>query len=342
MSETKRKSYIDVVAGFMILWMVIDHCRFITGMGIPLIKYLPVEKLLGFYMPWFYYKSGLFFSHKNQPDLFRKDTSKFLRYYIIYSFLGWSIWCVCGYFDNSLQSSDFFVIPLNNFIKKGSITGNGPLWFLISLVCVRQIANIVIKKNLSIPVVALISLLIAFILYKLKWYMYSWWFGNIFSGLFFFLFGYLLKNKESNKVIFGISGLVYVIIVGVCFLGYSRGLPLLYMLANKMLSGNYLLFFPMALASIIIINNVFRFIEKRGWLKCFFYFEFFGKNSMNIYITHWILLTFALYIIKSVFTIEQSYIQIIILVCVSLVCLPFISIIINLLKAKYEFLNKIL
>ena len=342
MEGIKRRSYIDVVAGLMILWMVIDHCRFYSGMSIPLIKSIPLENLLGFYMPWFYYKSGLFFSEKNQKELIQKDASKLLRYYIVYSFIGWQVWCICGYLDQSLHSTDFLFIPIYSFIKKGAITGNGPLWFLISLFCTRQVSNIILKKKLPPPVVAIFSFLIAYMLYVIGWYKYSWWFGNIFSGIFFFLIGYSLKNKENNRVIIVISVLVYAIILGAYVLGHITDIPLLYFLANKMIAGDYLLFFPYALACITITNNVFRLIEKRWGLNFFLYAEYIGKHSMNVYTTHMILLTIVLCLISNLFAIVQLHIQIIILVSASLICLPILSMSIEKLKAKYELLNKIL
>lgn len=344
MADIKRRSYIDVVAGFMILWMVIDHCRFIIGMSIPLIKYIPIENLLGFYMPWFYYKSGFFYTEKNQKELIKKDTSKLLRYYIVYSFLGWLVWCICGYLDGSLHSTDYLFIPIKNFIKKGAITGNGVLWFLISLFCVRQVSNFIIKKNYPPPphLFAILALLLAYLLCVIGWYRYSWWFGNFFTGLFFFIVGYILKNKESNIVVIITSMIVYIIIVGAYLLGLSKNIPYLYLFKNQMIAGNYLLFFPFAIACIILTNNVFRFIEKRWGLGIFIYAEYIGKHSMNVYITHWILLTIVLYLIKNIFDVEQFYIQFIILVSTSLICLPIVSMGIVKLKTKYELLNKIL
>ena len=345
MNAVKRRAYIDVVAGLMILWMVIDHCRFISGMNIPLIKNIPVEHLLGFYMPWFYYKSGLFFYDKGQRELLKKDTSKLLHYFIVYSLVGWITWCFCGYLDHSLHSTDFLVIPIKNFIKKGTITGNGVLWFLVSLFFVRQIANIIIKKNTppqALSGVAITSLLIAYLLYVIGWYNYSWWFGNIFTGLFFFLMGYILKRIERDKSVLIISLITYVFIVCAFYLGLLGEIPYLYMLANRMISGHFLLFFPMALAGIILVNNTFRIVEEIWGLRLFSYAEYIGKHSMNVYVTHWILLTLVLFVIKSLFTIDQLYLQFSILVITSLICLPIISMIIDRIKSKNEYLNKVL
>lgn len=52
MKEGKRKEYIDVVAGIMILWMIVGHLRQVSGFN------LDYPNILYFFMPWFYYKAG--------------------------------------------------------------------------------------------------------------------------------------------------------------------------------------------------------------------------------------------------------------------------------------------
>lgn len=258
MAELGRKKYIDIVAGFMILWMAFDHCEYITSYRLPYLSTL--HKCMGFYMPWFFYKSGMFFKPHDSKELFRKDISKHLRCFLIYSIIGWVIWCVCGYLDHSLHSRDFIVIPVKTFLFKGSIKGNGVLWFLLSLFFVRQIANAIIKNtptHIKTFTAAVISLLIAYLLYRFGWYNYSWWFGNVFTGLFFFLIGYGLKRQEGVEIVFISSLLVFIMVIVAFIMGWISDIPYLYMYANKMISGNYLLFFPFSLACIIVTNNLF-------------------------------------------------------------------------------------
>lgn len=56
-----RKEYIDAIAGLMILWMIVGHSQQIAGheFGYP--------NILFFFMPWFYYKSGML----SKPKVFR-------------------------------------------------------------------------------------------------------------------------------------------------------------------------------------------------------------------------------------------------------------------------------
>lgn len=139
MADKKRIKYIDAVAGVMIGWMILGHCLFFSHYSLSFYKYL------GFFMPWFFYKSGLFFSLKKRGDLLRKDIFKFIRYYVVYSFFGWSIWVICRLiYGFSIVSCLLFSV--RNFISHNSVIGNSALWFLFSLFVVRQASNVALRK----------------------------------------------------------------------------------------------------------------------------------------------------------------------------------------------------
>ena len=333
MIQNNRWAYIDAVAGLMIVWMILGHCSFFSHYG------LPYREYLSFYMPWFFYKSGFFFFEKSQCLLLKKDSNKLLRYYIVYSIIGWGVWSICGMIDDTLSLRRCFAMPLYEFFHHGSISGNGALWFLFSLFIVRQCSNYLIKQKVPLPFLKAICFVLALLMYKMGWYNYSWWFGNIFSGMFFFLMGYWLKDKEDNSKLF----LTSIIVFGSVLLAYIGGLtmdfPYLYMHANKMYRGDYVLFYPMALAGIIMTNNVFRIVSKYVRFQILGYI---GRNSMNFYVTHWILFVAVSFIAKSTFHIDSSFLLFILLLCSSVVFLPLISKSIDTLKANNYYLNKIL
>ena len=318
----------------MIFWMILGHCSFFSQHRIPFYS------LLSFYMPWFFYKSGMLFHPKNQVDLYKKDIYKYIRYYVVYSFIGWCIWAVCGIVDSSLTIISCMIIPMKTFILHGDIAGNSALWFLLSLFLVRQIGNFILNKTILPPSLALVlCFAIAFLLYVVGWYNYSWWFGNHFSGLCFFLLGYWLKDKEQNKLLFLISTVIYVLVVFAFFADVIDGFPYLYMHANKMYCGSYLLFYLMALAGIIMTNNVFRILSKHVRFNIL---EFIGRNSMNFYVTHWILIVLVTFMSKSVFRVNSSAILFWALLCSSIIFLPLISKSIDSLKLHNKKLNNIL
>lgn len=320
-----REKYIDVIAGIMITWMILCHCMFFSHQSFPL------RKFLGFYMPWFFYKSGLFFTSKNPKLLIQKDSNKLLKTFFVYSLVGWVIWCICGLTDGSLVLTDCFLKPISSFFLSGTIKGNNALWFLLTLFLVRQISNILINKELPPPVLSIVAFGIAFLLYVLDWHETSWWFGNLFSGLCFFILGYWLKEKETNKWLFIASTIFFIFVVAMYFGGWIEGFPYLYMHANKMYSGNYFLFYPLAFAGIIMTNNIFRFLCKHIKFRILEYIE---VNSMTFYTTHWILFVIATFTARYFFGVNNPKVMFFLLLGSSAIFLPIINEIIKSLKLK--------
>lgn len=319
-----RVSYIDVIAGIMITWMILGHCRYFSNITLPFFKFL------GFYMPWFFYKSGLFFSTKLSKELIKKDVNKLFRSFVIYSVVGWCVWCVCGLIGGTLDIKGCFLQPIQQFVHHGSIEANGALWFLLSLFIVRQLSNVLIDKQLlPPPILAIICFIIATALYALGWYNHSWWLGNVFSGMCFFLLGYWLKEKENNKFLFIISTLFFGLVVLAYCLDLINDFPYLYMHANKMYKGNYLLFYPTALAGIIMTNNLFRILCKKVRFRVL---EYIGKNSMTFYTTHWILFIVVSFVAKFIFKVEEPLILFIVLIGSAIVFLPLINLLIGAIK----------
>lgn len=136
----KRIPYIDVVAGIMITWMILGHCCYFSNYSFPFYKFL------GFYMPWFFYKSGMLFSSKNPKLQLTKDAKKLLGYFVVFSIIGWLIWSFCCIIDGSVEPKLCVVKSIKLFLHRGCFAGNGPLWFLISLFLVRLLSNILINK----------------------------------------------------------------------------------------------------------------------------------------------------------------------------------------------------
>ena len=313
-----RERYVDVIAGIMIAWMILGHCRYFSGVSLPFFKFL------SFYMPWFFYKSGLFFTAKESKQLLKKDVSKLLRYFIVYSVLGWLVWCVCGLIDGTISLKGCIVLPLYQFLHHGSIEGNGALWFLLTLLLVRQIANMMIFKKLPppLPALAVACYITAFSLFSIGWHDHSWWLGNILSGLCFFLLGYWMRDKGNNRWLLLLSTVGGGLVIAAYCIGLIDDFPYLYMHANKMYNGSYLLFYPTAMAGIIVTNYFFRLLCKRVRFRVL---EYIGVNSMTFYTTHWIVFVLFSFIAKYIFNVQNAHVLFVLLICVSIVLLPIIT-----------------
>lgn len=150
----------------------------------------------------------------------------------------------------------------------------------------------------------------------------------------FFLLGYWLKDKEGNSVIFVISIITYGLILCAYWGGWIDRFPFLYMHANRMYYGNFFLFLLMALAGIIMTNNIFKIMTEYIGFRLL---EYVGKNAMNIYVTHWILFTVVTFVSRYCFNVNMPLLHVAILLLSSILFLPIINNIIKTLKTKSRF-----
>ena len=104
-------------------------------------------------------------------------------------------------------------------------------------------------------------------------------------------------------------------------------------------SGNYLLFYPTALAGIIMCNHGMRILYK---YKDLCVLEYIGRNSMYLYVTHWILFTMVSFVSKFFFHVDLPLILFVILLCSSVLFLPIIIKLIEIVKNKYVFIGNII
>ena len=148
--------------------------------------------------------------------------------------------------------------------------------------------------------------------------------------------GYWLKGKD-NTILLVLSIAFYSFIVLANDAGWIRDFPYLNMHANRITNRtSYLLFYPTALAGIIMINGIFRLLCKYVRFRIL---EYIGVNSMNLYVTHWILFVFVVFAAKQFLNIDSPVMLFFILLGASILLLPIINEILNILKANKSFKN---
>lgn len=69
--KSDRKDYLDVVCGIMISWMILGHiianCDLKESMF-----YTIGNRLFPFFMPWFFFKSGMFYKQKDSIRVLKR------------------------------------------------------------------------------------------------------------------------------------------------------------------------------------------------------------------------------------------------------------------------------
>lgn len=300
----KRIPYIDFAAGIMILWMIIYHAL-CYAWGFDLRDYWGVTDLsvlpqgvnaqlnteghleiinpciffpfLSFFMPWFFYKSGQFFKKRPYKELLRKDARKLLLTFVIWSAIGYVFYLVFGLMQNALTLRGATYSIVRGLFLTGKVPINEPLWFLLTLFGVRFIANLLLSARESkwgwirIAGIIAIGYVVAYGCFRWNHPLLPYWVANGASGLAFFTFGYLLRDYESKSCI-----IVYLLC---CFVGF----PMVDMMFNKLLAGNYLLWIPVAVCGIVSFNALCKGLYKYIRIKPL---ELVGKEAMTIYVTH--------------------------------------------------------
>ena len=63
---SKRQRYIDALSGLLIINMILGHCIQLADCSdIPLYNWM---NALSFFMPWFFFKSGMFYREKSLKE----------------------------------------------------------------------------------------------------------------------------------------------------------------------------------------------------------------------------------------------------------------------------------
>lgn len=207
----------------------------------------------------------------------------------------------------------FLLTPIKDFVLTGSIEGNLPLWFLSSLFVVKLFFAILRKREINMFFILLVSCLLAFVQHIVNNPL-PIYFGNICSGLFFYATGvFIMKNNyQNNSRVFAISVVIFCVMA---FLGN----PAVVMRTNELLDGAYLLWLVYSIAGCIFINKLMSFIPCRNLL------EWIGKNSMPIYLTHWIVIELFNMFVHDILEFELTGVQrFAILLCVMVIVEPVI------------------
>ena len=128
-AERTRLPWLDFASGIMILWMIVYHAlqaswgyevrdlcditdasllhegvhAFINSKGeLEVLNPCVVFPWLHFFMPWFFYKSGQFFKKRSTKDLWKKDSQKLLKTFVIWSAIGYLFFLLFGCINDTL------------------------------------------------------------------------------------------------------------------------------------------------------------------------------------------------------------------------------------------------
>lgn len=274
----RRTDWIDCIAGVLIIRMILGH--YISYAGLKTSPMFSALDLLFFYMPWFFYKSGMFYRSVENMTEWKvsvlRNTKSLMIPYVFFSMFGIIIGWVYFYLTNDSALKPTFTTIVSNFIGMGCYYWSSPLWFLLTLSLVKIITPPILKY-VNIYILLIGSIGMAFSHYYFMNGHYNW-LGNMCSGMAFYLIGIISSKRQYKKVWIAISLIVMTLI------GFYT--PTFVSMFSNTLQNNgcYLLWYPFCISGIILINNLFKFLHSKGLL--FPILNTIGKDSMAYYLIH--------------------------------------------------------
>lgn len=311
--DAKHLPWLDLASGIMILWMIVYHAiiavwgyelrdlagitdasllpkgvhAFINDKGeLRVLNPCVVFPWLCFFMPWFFYKSGQLFAKRSIKDLWKKDSHKLLKTFMIWSAIGYVFYLLIGWLCDTMTLRNATYSVIRGLFLTGKIPINTPLWFLLTLFSVRFLANLFLPergdKNAVWKILSILAIgyVISFLAFRFNHRLMPYWVANGAAGLSFFALGYALRDWEQKLWIILPSIVVYMV-------GCIWGFPTVDMWPNELLAGHYLLWVPVSLCCIVVFNAVCRWLVGFVQIKPI---EWVGKNAMTIYVVHYVLL----------------------------------------------------
>ena len=304
-----RLPWLDFASGIMILWMIVYHAiscawgyeirdlwgitdasllregvhAFINGEGnLEVMNPCVVFPWLHFFMPWFFYKSGQFFKKTSTKDLWKKDSQKLLKTFVIWSAIGYIFYLLIGLLNDSLTLRNTTYSIVRGLFLTGKVPINTPLWFLLTLFGVRFVANKILPERgdrytwVKIVSIVLVGYAICYLAYRFNHRLMPYWVANGAAGLSFFALGYAMRDLETKWWLIVPCAVVYI-------LGCIFGFPIVDMWPNEVVTGNYLLWIPVAFGCVVTFNAACKWITQYIRIKPI---EWVGQNAMTIYVVH--------------------------------------------------------
>lgn len=280
-------------------------------------------------MPFFFYKSGAFSEH-NGTVRAKHYWRKYIRPFAIYGAIGMAVQFLVTCFGYGVSCRQWLHDLIRTACVTNTVFGNVPLWFLLTLFLVRCASDYILPKVHPL-IVAMLSIGFAYLHFRLATPKTPFILGNFFSGMCFYSLGYYMKKHEDKNWMMALSFVVYVgYFILVAFTSLKISFPVYQ--SNTIFHGeNYLIIYPLGFFGIIATKAAFRWLSKH---YSFPVLSYIGRNAMNFYVTHWIVLVVVKFVAEKHFGILGTKLCFYLFVAVCALTLPLISKLINSIKEK--------
>jgi fucose 4-O-acetylase-like acetyltransferase len=338
LTSVNRSVYLDNLAGLLIIHMIYTcHLAAFCQMKDSKMLFVIIGNIFCFFMPWFFFKSGMFYRGKSLRRVLHDNVKRLFVPYVVFNVVGVLVGiflsCYVGY------SGSFLVLigrPIFEIFKDEATSSNLALWFLMSLAIARILFSILYGRFHIHPII--ICLVFLVLACCLNYYNYQMkpnsfmlviggrqlflripcYIGNMCYGMFFYCLGFLLREKQYNNYLFAISVIIYIF----HFVFVSR----IDFRSNES-SANYPLAVLYSVTGIICFNNIFKsklnvkipiltYVGKQSMVYYVTHYAFFalvfgligknsGVNNWLLYFVGFFLVTLFLFVIDKIFRKEK-------------------------------------
>lgn len=280
----------DEIAGLLIIYMIAYHA--LQWANLQDSQAMEILSYLNFFMPWFFFKAGMFFNAKEPKMVFQGSFNRLMVPFIKWSIIGTIIDCIVSCFiEHAHTFFEYVKVIIYMSATEGSVPGNLALWFLLALFIARIIINKWITSELSLYVLAAMSIAIPTAVHFLNLNL-PYYICYVSSGVFFFTMGILLKEFSKKEWVKIASVVLYISLSVLCK-------PLVDFRMNTLLEGSFLLWPIWSIVGIISINTLFESLHKIERLRLPV-LSYIGRNSMIIYVIHWPILIISFCILRHI------------------------------------------
>jgi len=294
-----RVRYYDSIAGILILYMIAQHVMLSCHLQQESV-FIWLGRIFCFFMPWFFFKAGMFFHKTRWREMLQKSCKRLLIPFAIYSLIGLIVERGIAYLEGDHDWTNYVIYPIKEVFLKGSITGNLPLWFLTTLFAVRILFWLLDHAKIHPLIIVLFGFILGFVAYKMcPKVLYL---RNIPMALSFYSLGTYLVDKQSesvrsitnNYIIFA-TAVIYLtcIILAPSVVDFRQ---------NEVNEGSWFIWIICSSAGIILFNGLFEKFDIH-------IFSQIGKDSMFYYCAHYPLLTAFSYIATRKFGIGGGWLS---------------------------------
>ncbi|WMI68443.1 acyltransferase family protein [Mangrovimonas sp. YM274] len=276
MSKLRNDTF-DKISGVLILWMIIYHA-FGWGELKASIIYNVLLKLLFFFIPWFYFKRGMFIkTNQKFSKTLQKEVENLLVPMVVWMSVGYIIVRLPELFNGNYSILKILLSPIFHLIKSGETVGNSSLWFLLSLFIAKMVMFLVLKLSIKNIAILSVGLLVLGAVFKNFNLVLPLGIHNLPLAIFFVCAGYLYNRLELMRKLNKRS----LVILSITFLALFFFYPsYVDFHVNQVFFGNYCLYVINSLIGIILSINIFRYIKSNSlaWI---------GEKSKVFLVLHW-------------------------------------------------------